>query len=95
MLLLFGAQVIFEYERLEVGASPQAPVERFTTPSSDRAGRGRCGPTSTSLRVLYVRAVALYYADCECRPAPHGFEPRASRSLSKIGSQKRSAARAR
>jgi len=32
-LLLFGAQVISEYERLEVGASPKAPVERFTTPS--------------------------------------------------------------
>jgi len=32
-LLLFGAQVISEYERIEVGASPKAPIESFTTPS--------------------------------------------------------------
>ena len=32
-LLLFGAQVISEYERIEVGGSPKAPVEPFTTPS--------------------------------------------------------------
>jgi membrane protein len=32
-LLLFGAQVISEYERIEVGASPKAPIESFTTQS--------------------------------------------------------------
>jgi hypothetical protein len=32
-LLLFGAQVISEYERIEVGGSPKAPAKPFTTPS--------------------------------------------------------------
>jgi membrane protein len=32
-LLLFGAQVISEYERIEAGGSPKAPVQPFTTPS--------------------------------------------------------------
>ena len=33
-LLLYGAQVISEYERIEVGGSAKAPVEPFTTPSA-------------------------------------------------------------